>query len=64
MKEGEPKDYEQKANQMWAAFNDNDRALVAIGMFPYAKMTAAERAGYEAQPLAVALMRIEKGLRS
>lgn len=64
MQEGEPKDYEQKANQMWAAFTDNERAMVAIGMFPYAKMTAAERLGYETKPLAVALMRIEKALRS
>jgi hypothetical protein len=64
MKEGEPKDYDQKATEMWATFTDNERALVAIGMFPFIKMTAAERLGYEAQPLAVALMKIEKGLRS
>lgn len=64
MKEGEPKDYEKKASEMWATFTDSERALVAIGMFPCLKMTAAERLGYEAQPLAVALMRIERALRS
>lgn len=64
MQEGEPKDYEKKATEMWAAFTDNERAMVRIGMFPCIKMTAAERLGYQAQPLAVALMRIEKALRS
>lgn len=64
MQEGEPKDYERKANEMWATFTDNERAMVSIGMFPYAKMTQAERLGYETQPLAVALMKIEKSLRA
>lgn len=64
MKEGEPKDYDRKATEMWSVFTDNERVLVAIGLFPNVKMTAAERLGYEARPLAVALMRIEKALRS
>lgn len=64
MKEGEPKDYDRKATEMWATFNDNERAMVRIGMFPNLKMVAAERAGYETHPLVVALMRIEQGLRA
>lgn len=63
MQEGEPKDYDKKATEMWATFTDNERAMVRIGVFPFLKMTAAERLGYEAQPLAVALMTIEKALR-
>lgn len=63
MEEGGPKDYNRKAAEMWATFTGNERALVAIGVFPNVKMTSAERLGYEAQPLAVALMNIEKNLR-
>jgi hypothetical protein len=64
MQEGEPKDYEKKANEMWAMFTDNERMGVSSGMFPYAMMAMAKRVGYEPRALAVALMKIEKAIRS
>lgn len=60
MKGNPSRDYEAKAIEMWEAFDDNERRLVAIGVFPNRQMTDAEEAGYETHPLVVALMRYEK----
>ncbi len=46
----------EKARQMWAAMDANDRAGVRFGMFPFAVMQAAEAEGYNGKDLCVALM--------
>ena len=51
-----PEDYALKAAALWQRFTTNERALVGIGVFPAGAMDSAEKAGYESQPLAVALM--------
>lgn len=51
-------DYVNKAYQMWEAFDDNDKAGVRFGMFPFGKMQAAEKEGYDGQKLCVALMSV------
>ena len=51
-----PDDYARKAALLWNVLTPNERALVNIGVFPADAMRAAEREGYEIQPLAVALM--------
>jgi hypothetical protein len=51
-----PEDYARKAAALWQRFTTNERALVGIGIFPSGAMDVAEAAGYETQPLAVALM--------
>ena len=53
-------DYEAKVIEMWESFDENERALVRIGVFPNRQMTDAEEAGYETHPLVVALMRYDK----
>jgi hypothetical protein len=53
-------DYAAKAAQLWAAFDGNERSGVAIGVFPFEKMSEAEREGYESRQLAVALMRVAR----
>ena len=64
MIKGNPlQDYEAKAIEMWESFDENERALVRIGVFPNRQMTLAEEAGYETHPLVVALMRHEKAYR-
>jgi hypothetical protein len=45
-----------KAEQMWATFNDQERSLVRFGMFPAAKMREATDEGHDSRLLAVALM--------
>jgi len=57
------RDYEAKAVEMWESFDENERDLVRIGVFPNRHMTEAEQAGYETHPLVVALMRYEKAHR-
>jgi hypothetical protein len=56
----EEMNYEMKADEMWQTFDENERALVAIGVFPNRQMADAEKAGYETHPLVVALMRHEQ----
>ena len=58
-----PENYARKAAALWERVTPNERALVAIGVFPAEAMDAAEREGYETQPLAVALMTHRAGLK-
>jgi uncharacterized protein YqcC (DUF446 family) len=51
-----PEQYAEKAAEMWQAFTPNERALVAMAIFPAEKMEAAEALGYKTHPLVVALM--------
>ena len=63
MEEGSPSaslDYAAKAAQLWAAFDDNERSGVSIGVFPFEKMTEAETTGMGSRELAVALMRVAR----
>lgn len=50
----------QKAQLMWAAFDDNQKTMVRFGMFPFAEMTEAEKLGFDGRLLAVALMDVAK----
>lgn len=52
-----PLDHPSKAAELWAIFNENERAGVPFGIFPADKMTLAEREGYDPHSLVVALMR-------
>jgi hypothetical protein len=45
-----------KAQELWASFDANERYGVKFGLFPHAKMTAAEAEGYDGHRLVVALM--------
>jgi hypothetical protein len=45
-----------KAEAMWAEFDANEKTGVRFGMFPAAKMAAAEALGYDTRRLALALM--------
>ncbi len=45
-----------KAAQMWAAFDDNQKAAARFGMFPAGPMQDADKEGYDGRLLAVALM--------
>jgi hypothetical protein len=47
---------EAKAEQMWAEFNDNEKAGVRFGMFPAKPMQAADAEGFDGRLLASALM--------
>ena len=47
-----------KAVLMWADFDDNDKAGVRFGMFPFAKMKAAEDEGFDGRELCIALMAV------
>ncbi len=51
-------DFVNKAHAMWETFDDNDKAGVRFGMFPFAKMQAAENDGYDGHKLCVALMAV------
>jgi hypothetical protein len=46
----------EKAAAMWAALNESERAGVRVGLFPRAPMEQAEREGWTAKDLSVALM--------
>ena len=48
--------YEAKAAELWAAFDDNAKFGCKFGMFPAEQMFAAERDGYTGRPLVLALM--------
>lgn len=41
---------------MWAAFDENEKTGVRFGMFPAAKISAAEAEGFDHHRLVVALM--------
>ena len=45
----------QAAEQLWATFDDNEKACVRFGMLPAAKVQAEECAHIEGRLLAVAL---------
>jgi len=47
-----------KAHTIWDAMDENERAMVKIGMFPIEHMTEAENEGYNTKGLSVALMNI------
>ncbi len=49
-----------KAQKMWDAFTDNQKACVRFGMFPAAEMTSATNEGHDSRLLAVALMDVAK----
>lgn len=51
-----PEQYASKAAEMWLTFKPNERALVAMAIFPAEQMEAATALGYETHPLVVALM--------
>ena len=50
-------EYASKAAALWRAFTENDRSLVAFGLFPATAMDAEEKEGFDPQRLAVALMK-------
>jgi hypothetical protein len=47
---------QEKAAQMWAAFDKNQKAGVRFGMFPAGPMRDAEKDGCDGKLLSVALM--------
>lgn len=47
---------QQKAADMWAAFDKNQKTGVRFGMFPAKPMQDAAAEGYDGKELAVALM--------
>jgi len=51
-------DYVNKAWAMWDSFTDNDKAGCRFGLFPFDKMQAAEKEGYNGKELCVALMSV------
>lgn len=57
MSDTPPLDYVQKAAEMWATFDPNERAGVRVAIFPAKKLETAEQEGYALHPLVVALMR-------
>ncbi len=50
----------EKAEGIWEKMDANERTGVRVGLFPYGKMTAAEKEGYNGKDLAVALMECAK----
>lgn len=53
----------EKAAEMWSSFDENEKAGVRFGMFPFEKMQAAEQQGYDSTDLAVALMECAEAAR-
>ena len=51
-------DYVNKAYSLWEAFDENEKAGCKFGMFPFVKMQAAEKEGYNGHKLCVALMTV------
>jgi len=49
-----------KAQEIWDGMDENERAGVRFGLFPYGKMTAAEAEGCDSKDLCVALMDVAK----
>jgi hypothetical protein len=47
---------QEKAAEMWTSFDRNQKAGVRFGMFPFDKMTEAEKQGYDGRELSIALM--------
>lgn len=47
---------QQKAETMWADFDDNAKTGIRFGMFPAKEMQAADAEGYDGQMLSCALM--------
>lgn len=52
------KSVQEKAQEIWDGWGENEHALVKFGMFDHAKMEEAEAEGYNGKDLAVALMEI------
>lgn len=52
----ERKDVDAKAREIWNGMDKNERTGVRFGMFPFGKMTAAEKEGFDGHLLAVVLM--------
>lgn len=48
--------YAEKARQMWAAFDKNEKTGVRFGMFPAGPMRKAEKEGFTGRELTLALM--------
>lgn len=51
---------EKKAQALWDSMDENEKAGVRFGLFPFEKMTSAEQEGYIGRELAVALMSCAK----
>ena len=52
----EVKDVKEKAAKVWQGMDKNEKTGVRFGMFPQAKMKAAEAEGYDGHKLVCALM--------
>ena len=48
------------ASAIWLAMDENEKTGVRIGLFPLAKMKAAEDAGFNGKDLCVTLMNCAK----
>lgn len=46
----------QKASELWTALDANEKAGIRFGLFPFVKMQAAEKEGFNGKDLCVALM--------
>ena len=46
----------EKAAQMWASFDKNEKAGIRFGLFPAVRMREAEAEGFHGKDLCVALM--------
>jgi hypothetical protein len=51
-------DYVNRAYTMWQDFDENEKAGCHFGMFPFAKMQAVEKEGYDSHKFCVALMTV------
>lgn len=49
-------DHYAKATEIWAAMDDNEKAGVRFGLFPFGRMMEAEKAGFTGRLLCIALM--------
>lgn len=52
--------HQARAASMWLDMDDNEKTGVRFGMFPYGRMCEAEREGFNARELCIALMDIAK----
>lgn len=56
-------DTDGKALAMWGEMDASERAGVSFGLFPHAKILAAQDEGYNGHGLTVALMNVAKKKR-
>jgi len=48
---------QEKAAQMWQAMDQNEKAGVRFGLFPFKRMFEAEKEGFDCRDLSIALMK-------